>query len=66
MRGICKSCGHILHLERGECHHCRDKHESGDIWLAAAIVLVVIGVLLAWFGVEALAEASIRLTTMNW
>lgn len=57
MRGLCKSCGHILHLERGECRHCRDKHESGDIWLVAAIVLAVIGVLLAWFGVESLVDA---------
>lgn len=66
MRGPCKSCGHILHLERGECHHCRDKHKSGDIWLAAAIVLVVIGVLLAWFGVDWLFESTVKLTMNNW
>lgn len=64
MRGVCKSCQHILPLKNGLCFTCR--RESADPWLAAAIVLVIIGMLLAWFGVDELAEASIRLTTMNW
>lgn len=66
MRGPCKSCGHILHLERGECHRCRDKHESVDIWLTAAIVLVLVGMLLAWFGVDWLFDASVKLTMAGW
>lgn len=64
MRGVCKSCGHILPLKNGLCFTCR--RESADPWLAAAIVLVIIGMLLAWFGVDWLVESSIRLTIMNW
>lgn len=64
MRGVCKSCQHILPLKNGLCFTCR--RESADPWLAAAIVLVIIGMLLAWFGVDWLVESSIRLTIMNW
>ncbi|SUB63204.1 Uncharacterised protein [Plesiomonas shigelloides] len=57
MKGSCKSCGHILNLEHRECYCCKSELENGNIWLAAAIVLVVIGVLLAWFGIEDLVKA---------
>ena len=59
MKGPCRTCGQILHLEYGECHRCRDK--SDDLWLLAAIVLVIVGVLLAWFGVDYLSHTAEQL-----
>lgn len=50
MAGMGIVCGAIWRL-------MMTKRESGDIWLAAAIMLVVVGVLLAWFGVESLVDA---------